>query len=313
MARLLDESGEHRRARPYHLVLNLTAPARATFTNLVKHLFEMDDIDTLDAFLLGGDPEAANEDLDEAIRTAFLQILERDNASESVKNVAFLRALRRLESSGHSAAAGRVCTRLIREKWQRVPGLETYRFMFLGELFVRREQSATTESEKNDHRERAIAHYEDALEAFEQEGTETPVLLLNNFAWCLAEDPTEERRRRGLELARRARDRFPSSDVVPGVQDTYAWALYRNQRLAEARAEFETLNAKVANPTFRYHLARVLGDLAEYDRALKELDSAIEFPASDFAEKAQAIDLRREIYKKREGAKEVKEESVVNK
>ena len=156
------------------------------------------------------------------------------------------------------------------------------------------EAGAASTSRKVELRAQSVAAYRRALKEYDAAGVEPPLTLLNNLAWCLcgADDPNE--RAEGLVVARRGRELAMAHELTPEIQDTYAWALYRNGQLLEAREELRALLAAVDRPTFRYHLAAVHFALRDYDSALAELRHARESTA-EFPERDEAVRLEAEV------------------
>lgn len=152
---------------------------------------------------------------------------------------------------------------------------------------------------------RAVAErYEKALAAYDSRGLDAPLLVLNNLAWYSSESGDEAMRARAVEIAERARKLVPRPQLGFDVYDTYAWALYRAGRFAEARAVLERVLAEA--PRLRpeqaalvhYRLGRVFQGLRDYDAALGHVQQALSSGAR-FAEEAAARELERQLVEER--------------
>ncbi|MGQ9592826.1 MAG: tetratricopeptide repeat protein, partial [Planctomycetota bacterium] len=152
---------------------------------------------------------------------------------------------------------------------------------------------------------RAVAErYEKAVAAYESRSLEPPLLVLNNLAWYLSESGDGAMRARAVEIAERARKLVPRLQLGFDVHDTYAWALYRAGKFAEARAALERVLAEA--PRLRpeqaalvhYRLGRVFQGLRDYDAALEHVQQALSSGAR-FAEESAARELERELAEER--------------
>ncbi|MFO8003722.1 XrtA/PEP-CTERM system TPR-repeat protein PrsT [Thioalkalivibrio sp.] len=117
---------------------------------------------------------------------------------------------------------------------------------------------------------------------------EADVVALNNLAWLLREDATEE----ALGYARRARDLAPED---PAVLDTLGVVLLYSGDPEAARAVLETAYRDAAStPAIGYHLARALVATGETAGARETLELVLAEGGS-FPERESAAALRAEL------------------
>ncbi len=289
LAASLEAAGDSREARPYHLIINVSAPSRGA-------------MGALSANLLATANEKERADLERAFRGETLELSETENglrrqivaALELPESIRFA-ALARIFTGGlaERKTVERAGLALAAESWRTIDGHEALRHMLLGELLAGKMDGVEDETARESLRQEAIAAYELALAEHERRGEQAPVLLLNNLAWHLGEGGDRSAALRGVELARRARASLPSPDAVPQLSDTLAWCLFRSGAASEARAEYDALVSRDDRPEFRYHFALVLEEIGELDEALRHLQGALDFPG--FRKRAEAIKLQREI------------------
>jgi tetratricopeptide (TPR) repeat protein len=189
----------------------------------------------------------------------------------------------------------------LRKRFEELPEHQPVRYSALGMAAARKEADASNESERKRWREQIIENYTRALDSYDAKGIPVPVVVLNNLAWYLAEDPKEEHRAWSTEVASRAKGLVSNPGPMPEVYDTYAWTLYRNGKFVEAEQSFRDLIKAVDAPGFRYHLAVVLFDLKKFDEALAEVRRALDTSKS-FAEQVAAHRLEAEVREARRRA-----------
>ncbi len=185
----------------------------------------------------------------------------------------------------------------IKEKWEALPHYEGMRNMYIGEIHSAAYQSPElTRKQKAEHLGKMLDAYEASIKAYEAKKLPAPLAVLNNAAWFLAVESPRMDLERALELAIQAKDRLRTPADLPDVYDTYAWILYRNKRLSEAKNEYQILISSKDSPNYRYNMAKVLFDLQDYRAAQDELTKALN--ALDFQYRKQAIQLQAQVRKK---------------
>ena len=174
-----------------------------------------------------------------------------------------------------------------RERFRDLRGSEGLRHMYRGQMYSLRQGRERTPSGKKRQQLAALSSFERSYEAYQSDGIDAPLVVLNNVAWFLSEADDEDRRKRGLLVAQAAVDRLANPIVVADVYDTYGWALYRNGKLLEAEKVFRELNESNEQPGYLYHWGRVLFDMSEYGRAVSMFQDSLEargnFPEKDAA------------------------------
>jgi tetratricopeptide (TPR) repeat protein len=229
----------------------------------------------------------------------FRRLIENYISTGNVAARAFLQEGPPREDPGTSPERARTVHDLARV-FETVPEHRGIRLSFVANLKALEERKASGE-EKSRLRRACIEHYTSAVKAYDEQGVQPPAVLLNNLAWYLAEDEESSLRVRALEVAARGKALVPSAMSMPNMHDTHAWALYRNGNLTGAVTALRELIRLVDQPTFRYHLARVLLDLRKYDEALDEILKA-RGSVADFPESQEALRLESEIREARRKA-----------
>ena len=191
------------------------------------------------------------------------------------------------------------------QKFEQIPEAEGVRQMHLGRLVqIKLSKTNSREALKSLTR-KVIEHFDKSREAYLRIGEPVPFFVLNNLAWYLAEEEDAGSRARGLEVAIEARSRADDANVTNAratyadVFDTYAWALFQNDRYTEAQIELQELLENKERPTYRYHLAHVLYKLKQYDLAMEELEKAIRSEL-EFPEETSAVNLKKQIMNARQ-------------
>ncbi len=199
-----------------------------------------------------------------------------------------------LRSSTSSGSIRGVVIEALAERFRSVPEQSAVRELALAQHFSRLREQAITSNVKHTYKQRMLEHYSRSREFFETLGQSPPILLLNNLAWHLLSEPDEDARRRGLEIARTAKQRALGPDRMPQVYDTYAWALYRNGELVDALREYRSLLEIQDAPSYRFRFAKVLSDSGWDHDALAELNRVLNLPHS-FPEREEAKLLKHEV------------------
>jgi tetratricopeptide (TPR) repeat protein len=132
--------------------------------------------------------------------------------------------------------------------------------------------------ESADRPDAAKSSYENAVRLDAKQ-----VIARNNLAWLLAEpdDASDEALDRALELAREARELLPED---PSVADTLGWVLLRKGYASEAIPLLEEAVLGYARGGYRqpgthYRLALAYEETGEGDRAIEELERALQVPS----------------------------------
>jgi putative PEP-CTERM system TPR-repeat lipoprotein len=110
------------------------------------------------------------------------------------------------------------------------------------------------------------------------------VAALNNLAWIALEDSPEQ----ALNFAERAHAIAPAH---PAILDTYGWVLFQNKQSSQAVTMLErSVKADPGNREHQYHLAAVLADLGEAERAQQVLETILR-DDGEFRGRADALTL----------------------
>jgi tetratricopeptide (TPR) repeat protein len=186
----------------------------------------------------------------------------------------------------------------LRRSLERLPECDGLRYTFLALQESSRERVPLGTEAAEARQKRLIGLYTKAVEAYDKHALSVPVVVLNNLSWYLAEDSNQANRSKAVEVAKRAMSLAPNPAQTPDVHDTYAWALYKNGQLLEAKKVLQDLLRAVDRPVLRFHLARVLFDLKEFEDALTEVQKVLR--SSGFPEERSARDLELRIREARE-------------
>ncbi len=189
----------------------------------------------------------------------------------------------------------------LRSSFETLPEHEGLRRMFRAMEAERLMTQATSEFPRKKARELMLDEYFKALEAYDSKSLKVPLVVINNLAWHLAEDPDPDRKARALQIGERIKKMVPNPTLAPDAYDTYAWVLYKSDQLSEAERVLRELLKVADQPTYRYHLARVFFAQKKFDEALKEAQAARDSPR-EFAESDAARDLEYEIREARRKA-----------
>jgi tetratricopeptide (TPR) repeat protein/predicted DNA-binding protein len=274
-------NGEPAQARRYNATLCLVQPVGSNFEDLVKNCLSTGEA-ALVARISAAETEAPptsaeHKEAADAFRAQLGSVLVRTPAIGGQQILGVLALLAEADRSPRRDVVYQsLATDFLRLMFQKLPEADGLRPMFRGLVLSLDEAKAKDSPEKLRLRREMISAYEQALQAFESKKLASPLLLLNNLAWFLAEADDESSRKRGLELAERARDMVVDPEGRADVLDTYAWALLRNQRLVEAREAYRKILNSKESPTYRYHYARVLFELKAYDEAKEEIQKALD-------------------------------------
>jgi len=182
----------------------------------------------------------------------------------------------------------------LRKSFESLPEHEGLRHMFLAMKEERSLNEVATAAAKKKAREVMIVEYMKALEAFEQKNLGVPMVVLNNLAWYLAEEPAPEQKARAVDLADRARKLTPSIAAAPDAHDTCAWVLHMCNMHSEAETVLREVLKFADQPSYRYHLAKVLFAMKKFDDALNEVQVARD-SSRPFREEEAARNLEYEI------------------
>jgi tetratricopeptide (TPR) repeat protein len=131
---------------------------------------------------------------------------------------------------------------------------------------------AYTKTSDKSYLERAVAAHESLLAEMPNNAN-----VLNNLAYLLAEN--DERLTDALEYARRAYDARPND---PGFLDTYAYALYKNGRYADAAQFLQAAlqqyeQSRISTPPEIFeHLGMINEELGATDEAVAAYERALE-------------------------------------
>ncbi len=139
----------------------------------------------------------------------------------------------------------------------------------------------------------AIHAYEEVIRIDPRHG-----VAMNNLAWLLSQDEKADERvlDRALQLAQQAKELLPDS---PSVADTLGWVMLKRNLPSAAISLFrEAIDRYDAgNPLrslMKYHLAQAYRTNGEPDRAVGELESALQ-EAPSFPDRSKAEALLREL------------------
>jgi tetratricopeptide (TPR) repeat protein len=184
--------------------------------------------------------------------------------------------------------------RELRAKFESLPERDGLRATLTAMVLAREEVSGRPDEARAKLRKRIIALYEEAVEHYDSSNIPVPLVVLNNLSWYLADETGAVERARAVELAHRGTQMVTSRTAAADIYDTYGWALYKNNRLLDARDVLQELIEAVDRPTFRYHLAHVLVAMRQYDAAMDEVQEALD-SLRPFAERTEARRLEREV------------------
>ena len=120
-----------------------------------------------------------------------------------------------------------------------------------------------------------IKNYKKALEKAQEFGIDPPMGAVNNLAFLLANHGDFEEAKKLIDpLIERLQNSqlVIQPDIKAGVEETYAWVLYKSGNLKKA----EEIYRKLCNPGtiigFHFHFAHVLNELQKYSEALNQLE-----------------------------------------
>ena len=140
--------------------------------------------------------------------------------------------------------------------------------------------SAYGKTSDNNYLKRAIAEYESLLDKLPNNTN-----ILNNLAYMLAE--ADVQLEKALEYARRAYEAMPNN---PGFLDTYAYALYKNRRFAEADQflksalqQFEAQRIRIP-PEVYEHMGLIKEELGAAAEAIDAYNQALKVGADELSQ-----------------------------
>ncbi|MBN1441276.1 MAG: hypothetical protein JXA90_01140 [Planctomycetes bacterium] len=295
LAAYLGSAGEAVQALRYQAFLAVWSPGPGALQDLVQSALAANQKEVLEEILADDPASAALAALDAREQRVLDQargLLAAGATDASSQFYGLLRLAGEVGCFDRSRPLPASWRLLMRERLRRIPLFDGFRSMFLGQIRAEESRQALSSDAKESLVDRAIAEYERALDAFESQGVEVPVALLNNLAYQLIQDDDPGRIRRGLELAGKARERVRGKPGQAPFLDTYAWALFRSGRLKEAEQELREILKEEDAPVYRYHLAEILFRLGEYRDAEVEvrraIDSGISFESIDAARDLQS-------------------------
>lgn len=293
----LDRENE---AFPLLAAVNLLDPSSSAMNSLMQNLIRNPDLAPWARWALG---ELEEPPVD--VSTPESQELHQkwDRFSQNLqaqKPSQYLLAIRSFEDMMEGDSRKPIITFAledIREKWATLPQFHGMRQMYIGEIHsIAYQARAGSTREQGQHLASMVQAYEKSLEAYAAEDLDPPLAVLNNLAWYLGVDSDHQDLEKSLELATQAKERLRSPADLPDVYDTYAWILYRNKRLSEAKNEYQVLIAAADRPSYRFNLARVLFDLGDYRGAQEELDRALN--SLEFQKRDEAVELLSRVRRK---------------
>jgi tetratricopeptide (TPR) repeat protein len=120
----------------------------------------------------------------------------------------------------------------------------------------------------------------------------------NQLALVLADQDDKDKKDRALQIAElNLRATTQGDRANPEIAATYAWALYRLGRTAEAEQLLgKIFSAGAISPDTAYYVGRILQDRGKTDNAIKVLESALASP-NPFAQRQATTELLAQLRK----------------
>lgn len=132
-------------------------------------------------------------------------------------------------------------------------------------------------------------HIEDAVKVYSYILERDPgnAIASNNLAWIMANEPKRPNLDRALQLATKAKEKFPDN---PRIADTLGFVYLKKGLYANAQAQFSSaLERTPKDPMVNYHMALVLSHQGRYKDAIpfvqKALSSEERFSERDAAQR----------------------------
>ena len=297
LAQYLALAGNAGEAWTYLTALTLVTPSLENFVRLVQGTLArgvFDDSARLLAPAPGLDPVASPSREQGELLDRLDALLSGESTDPNVRLRLVVVLLLEGSATSDPGDFASAVTARVRERMQAHEEYDAHRLMYQGEMRVAQLARENTEAGREVLRDEVLEAYGDALAEFDRLGVPPPLLLLNNYAWQLADHHLPARQAAALEVAARARSRVPDRETLPAVHDTYAWALFKAGQAEEAERELRSLLEQVDEPSFHYHHAEVCLSLEKLGEARSAIDRALE-PNVAFDGRERAVRLRGRI------------------
>ena len=302
LASYLQRAGRVAESVPYLETLALVDWSSKGVSRLLNTYLLLKDYDSVRLTLLDlNETEAPSELVSEA--TAQLMEALTDLPRDVDTRLAFLETVlltahgqRPVEDEQSELSAKEFRTHMLTKVGQSVvesPLGSAFRHSFLAQSYGQLASDTAGATTKRRLRATSLAHYQQAIEAYQASDAKIPVQILNNYAWNLLHEEDTTVHAKALEYAKEAFEQFEEAPAT--IVDTYAWALHQNNSLVRAESLYRELLESHEKPEYRVRFAHVLSGLRKYSEAKEVLRVALRTPR--FEGRTEAKKLQQEIHK----------------